>query len=172
MSEVTWEDVIAILHHEKISNRVINSWADLLKHKFAETDLGRFFCSTCWELVAERDTNERKTLKHFVDDPREGGGKDVHLERAKILVTYIERKIKEIYGRSNPGVVFTKPKVMACLQQEATSVDCGVVVCSVIENLLLGKWMKSGTMTHASAGNFRKKMVEQFMVSPFFVKRV
>ncbi|KAL6557060.1 hypothetical protein OROHE_006936 [Orobanche hederae] len=162
-----------------ISNRVINSW----------------------ELVAERDTNERKTLKHFVDDvleesmendflmfplwtksdgkttPREGGGKDVHLERAKILeevnicmVLYIERKIKEIYGRSNPGVVFTKPKVMACLQQEATSVDCGVVVCSIIENLLSGKWMKSGTMAHASAGNFCKKMVEQFMVSPYFVK--
>ncbi|KAL6558084.1 hypothetical protein OROMI_018434 [Orobanche minor] len=163
MSEVTLEDVIAILHHEKISNRVINSWADLLKHKFAETDLGRY---TTIELVAERDINERKTLKHFVDDvleesiendflifplwmksegkttrntpehwtlsvlclknhewrfynslqPREGGGKDVHLERAKILVTYIERKIKEIYDRSNRGVVFTKPKVMACLQ--------------------------------------------------------
>ncbi|KAL6580486.1 hypothetical protein OROMI_008510 [Orobanche minor] len=221
MSEVTLEYVIAILHHEKISDRVVNSWADLMKHKFAETDLGRYttvFCSTCWELVTERDTNERKTLKHFVDDvleesienyflmfllwtksdgkttcntpehwnllvlclknyewrfynslqPREGGGKDVHLER----VTYIERKIKEIYGRSNTGVVFMKPKVMACLQQETTSVDCGVVVCSVIENLLSGKGMKSVTMTHASAGNFRKKMVEQFMVSPFFVKRV
>ncbi|KAL6560893.1 hypothetical protein OROHE_006070 [Orobanche hederae] len=192
MSEVTLEDLIAILHHENISNRVINSWADLLKHKFAETDLGRYttiFSSTCWELVAERDTNERKTLKHFFDDmleesiendflifplwmksdgkPREGGGKDVHLGRAKIL-----RKIKEIYGRSNPGVVFTKPKVMAYLQQEATSVDCGVVVCSIIKNLLSGKWMKSGTMTHASVGNFRKKMVEQFMVSPFFVKKV
>ncbi|KAL6580482.1 hypothetical protein OROMI_008506 [Orobanche minor] len=87
-------------------------------------------------------------------------------------VTYIERKIKEIYGRSNTGVVFMKPKVMACLQQETTSVDCGVVVCSVIENLLSGKRMKSVTMTHASAGNFHKKMVEQFMVSPFFVKRV
>ncbi|KAL6577136.1 hypothetical protein OROMI_011412 [Orobanche minor] len=155
MSEVTLEDVIAILHHEKISNRVVNLWAVLMKHKFAETDLWRYitiFCSTCW--------------------PREGGGQDVHLERANILVTYIERKIKEIYGRSNPGVVFTKPKFMACLQQEATSVDCGVVECSVIENLISGKWMKIGTMTHASAGNFRKKMVEQFMVSPFFIKRV
>ncbi|KAL6580483.1 hypothetical protein OROMI_008507 [Orobanche minor] len=71
MSEVTLEYVIAILHHEKISDRVVNSWADLMKHKFAETDLGRYttvFCSTCWELVTERDTNERKTLKHFVDD--------------------------------------------------------------------------------------------------------
>ncbi|KAL6531443.1 hypothetical protein OROMI_027806 [Orobanche minor] len=124
-----------------------------------------------WTLLVLCLKNHEWSFYNSLQD-REGGGKDVHLERAKILVTYIERKIKEIYGRSNPGVVFTKPKVMACLQQEATSMDCGVVVCSVIENLLSGKRMKSGTITHASAGNFRKKMVEQFMVSPFFVKSV
>ncbi|KAL6542676.1 hypothetical protein OROHE_010196 [Orobanche hederae] len=60
---------------------------------------------------------------------------------------------------------FTKTEVAECIQQVDTSVDCGVLVCVHIENVIRKKSQRKMIFSDVNSGSYRKMMAELFLES-------
>ncbi|KAL8467223.1 hypothetical protein ACS0TY_036082 [Phlomoides rotata] len=71
MALVTTDNVLGILHHERIASNVIDAWGEILLQKYAHAPGGKktmVFSSICWKLIADHPTGEDRTLQSFVDN--------------------------------------------------------------------------------------------------------
>ncbi|KAL8550234.1 hypothetical protein ACS0TY_008892 [Phlomoides rotata] len=71
MALVTADNVLGILHHERIPSNVIDAWGEILLQKYAHAPGGKktmVFSSICWKLIADHPTGEDRTLQSFVDN--------------------------------------------------------------------------------------------------------
>ncbi|KAL8516984.1 hypothetical protein ACS0TY_015286 [Phlomoides rotata] len=67
---VTVENVVDILHHGRIADRVIDSWGEILLETYAEKnvfDKISIFSSVCWGLISGGVSRNAGTLKNLVD---------------------------------------------------------------------------------------------------------
>ncbi|KAL6525533.1 hypothetical protein OROHE_015840 [Orobanche hederae] len=95
---------------------------------------------------------------------------DVHLRRSEKVMMYVEDKMKEFYKAmrvDHPFLdnTFTKTEVAECIQQVDTSVDCGVIVCVHIENVIRKKSKRKMIFNDVNSGSYRKMMAELFVES-------
>ncbi|KAL8512510.1 hypothetical protein ACS0TY_018835 [Phlomoides rotata] len=106
--------------------------------------------------------------------PRRGAAADQHLKGAFFVVKYVENKLSEVFKNKYPhhpllrGLV-KQPDSVSCLQQFAGSLDCGIVVCYHIENIIQGQPKKTGSWSKNKAADYRAKMVTWF-IDPAHVK--
>ncbi|KAL6501489.1 hypothetical protein OROGR_026622 [Orobanche gracilis] len=95
---------------------------------------------------------------------------DVHLRRSEKVMMYVEDKMKEFYKAmraDHPFLdnTFTKTEVTECIQQVDTSIDCGVIVCVYIENVIRKKSQRKMIFSDVNSGTYRKMMAELFVDS-------
>ncbi|KAL6551399.1 hypothetical protein OROMI_021887 [Orobanche minor] len=94
---------------------------------------------------------------------------DVHLRRSEKVMMYVEDKM-EFYKAmrvDHPFLdnTFTKTEVAECIQQVDTSVDCGVMVCVHIENVIRKKSQRKMIFSDVNSGSYHKMMAELFLES-------
>ncbi|KAL6497580.1 hypothetical protein OROHE_027209 [Orobanche hederae] len=95
---------------------------------------------------------------------------DIHLRISEKVMMYVEDKMKEFYKAmraDHPFLenTFTKTEVAECIQQVDTSVDCGVIVCVHIENVIRKKSQRKMIFSDVNSGTYRKMMAELFVDS-------
>ncbi|KAL8501760.1 hypothetical protein ACS0TY_021035 [Phlomoides rotata] len=100
--------------------------------------------------------------------PRRGAAADQHLKGAFLVVKYIENKLSEVIKKKYPHHPFLRglvkqPDSVPCLQQFPGSLDCGIVVCLHIENIIQGQPKKTGPLSKNKAADYRAKMVTWFI---------
>ncbi|KAL8461809.1 hypothetical protein ACS0TY_033057 [Phlomoides rotata] len=183
LAQVTVRDVL-ILHHLQISNAVIDSWTDILLAMYEELPSVEriiIFSSKCWDLVTS--VHDHKNRKFWVDDQLYKVAPN-GLLIFPLLVTdyngslrgvkYVENKLSEVFKNKYPhhpllrGLV-KQPDSVPCLQQFVGSLDCGIVVCYHIENIIQGQPKKTGSWFKNKATDYRAKMVTWF-IDPAHVK--
>ncbi|KAL8524559.1 hypothetical protein ACS0TY_014233 [Phlomoides rotata] len=106
--------------------------------------------------------------------PRRGAAADQHLKGAFLVVKYVENKLSEVIKKKYPHHSFLRglvkqPDSVPCLQQFPGSLDCGIVVCLHIENIIQGQPKKTGPLSKNKAADYRAKMVTWF-IDPAHVK--
>ncbi|KAL8490076.1 hypothetical protein ACS0TY_025827 [Phlomoides rotata] len=106
--------------------------------------------------------------------PRRGAAADQHLKGAFLVVKYVENKLSEVIKKKYPHHPFLRglvkqPDSVPCLQQFPGSLDCGIVVCLHIENIIQGQPKKTGPLSKNKAADYRAKMVTWF-IDPAHVK--
>ncbi|KAL8552818.1 hypothetical protein ACS0TY_001489 [Phlomoides rotata] len=106
--------------------------------------------------------------------PRRGATANQYLKGAFLVVKYVEKKLSEVFKNKYPHHPFLKglvkqPDSVPCLQQFAGSLDCGIVVCYHMENIIQGQPKKTGPWSKNKAANYRAKMVTWF-IDPAHVK--
>lgn len=80
----------------------------------------------------------------------------------------MQNKLREIFSRLRPAQPFLMKKLIGhipedSLQQAPESLDCGIIVCNLIESFYELKRMHKGEYNLASAANYRSKMVRMFL---------
>ncbi|KAL8548143.1 hypothetical protein ACS0TY_007455 [Phlomoides rotata] len=100
--------------------------------------------------------------------PRRGATADQHLKGEFLVVKYVENKLSEVIKNKYPHHPFLRgivkqPDSVPCLQQFAGSLDCGIVVCYHIENIIQGQPKKTGPWSKNKAADYRAKMVTWFI---------
>ncbi|KAL8484765.1 hypothetical protein ACS0TY_027172 [Phlomoides rotata] len=106
--------------------------------------------------------------------PRRGAAADQHLKGAFLVVKYVENKLSEVIKKKYPHHPFLRglvkqPDSVPCLQHFPGSLDCGIVVCLHIENIIQGQPKKTGPLSKNKAADYRAKMVTWF-IDPAHVK--
>ncbi|KAL8537069.1 hypothetical protein ACS0TY_012306 [Phlomoides rotata] len=106
--------------------------------------------------------------------PRRGAAADQHLKGAFLVVKYVENKLSEVIKKKYPHHPFLRglvkqPDSVPCLQQFPGSLDCGIVVCLHIENIIQGHPKKTGPLSKNKAADYRAKMITWF-IDPAHVK--
>ncbi|KAL8519448.1 hypothetical protein ACS0TY_010397 [Phlomoides rotata] len=99
--------------------------------------------------------------------PRRGAAADQHLKGAFLVLSEV---IKKKYPH-HPFLrsLVKQPDSVPCLQQFPGSLDCGIVVCFHIENIIQGQPKKTGPLSKNKAVGYRAKMVTWF-IDPAHVK--
>ncbi|KAL8539875.1 hypothetical protein ACS0TY_001473 [Phlomoides rotata] len=106
--------------------------------------------------------------------PRRGAVADQHLKGSFFVVKYVENKLSEVFKNKYPHHPLLRGRVkqpdsVPCLQQFAGSLDCGIVVCYHIENIIQGQPKMTGSWSKNKAADYRAKMVTWF-IDPAHVK--
>ncbi|KAL8544312.1 hypothetical protein ACS0TY_004738 [Phlomoides rotata] len=186
-----WSDILTTMYDETqhVNNTVIftsKCWEII--HKKAPAHILHSLIDDKLEVVGRHDILEfkgstRKTGDHWtilIFDlgrcqwcfynsmrPRRGDS-DQHLIGSFVVVKYIETKLRKLFKNKYCDHQLLKgetkkPESEACLQQNPDSLDCGVVVCHHIENVILRQAKKTGTFSKKAAGDYRAKMVTWFV---------
>ncbi|KAL8538576.1 hypothetical protein ACS0TY_000555 [Phlomoides rotata] len=71
-AQVNYKDMISLLHHEMISDSVINSWFSILRQKLPSAESGhrtRVLTSNCWNMIVSPADFSNGTLHELIEKP-------------------------------------------------------------------------------------------------------